>query len=340
MDTIRKALSHLTIGEPLVHENLTMFPLFGTGAGSRDYLTLDEALASGRARVTEVSPEGRVPDLLFVNEGDRPVLLLDGEELKGAKQNRILNLTILAPADKTITIPVACVEAGRWRWSSPRFESSPYALHSEARLFKHRRVSDSLGRSGQARTDQAALWREIAEKSFRLGTSSRSSALDGVYESHAQRIEAFVKELCARPGMCGAVFALGDEVRGCELFDHPEAAERLMPKIVRSYALDAIERTIPGARQDGEAAAAFLRQIAESRVQSFPSIGLGEDARIDGEALVGGALIVEGRLVHLSAYRVDRASPSAEEDADSQGLPPIGWRMFHLRRRSSRDNAA
>jgi hypothetical protein len=39
-----------------------------------------------------------VPQLLFINDAMRPVLLLDGEELVGAKQNRVLNLTVLAPA--------------------------------------------------------------------------------------------------------------------------------------------------------------------------------------------------------------------------------------------------
>jgi hypothetical protein len=67
-------------------------------------MTLDEALSSGRVRVTEVSREGSVPDLCLVNDADRPVLLLDGEELRGAKQNRVLNLTILAPARKTIVV--------------------------------------------------------------------------------------------------------------------------------------------------------------------------------------------------------------------------------------------
>ena len=65
------------------------------------------------ARVTKLSEGGSVQQLLFVNEGERPVLLLDGEELVGAKQNRILNLTILAPPKQRIVVPVSRVEAGR-----------------------------------------------------------------------------------------------------------------------------------------------------------------------------------------------------------------------------------
>lgn len=75
---------------------------------------LDAALTQGSGRVTEVSAGGHIPELRFVNYGDWPVLLLDGEKLIGAKQNRILNLTLLAPAHKTILILVSYVEVGHW----------------------------------------------------------------------------------------------------------------------------------------------------------------------------------------------------------------------------------
>ena len=100
MTVLETALTGLTLGTPVTHANLTLFPLLGGDAGEPAYLTLGEALAAGQARVTEVSEQGSVPELRFVNEAARPVLLLDGEELVGAKQNRIVNLSILVPADE------------------------------------------------------------------------------------------------------------------------------------------------------------------------------------------------------------------------------------------------
>jgi len=55
---------------------------------------------------------GSVPDLLVDNRGDVRVLFLEGEELIGAKQNRILNTSVLVPAHSKIKIPVSCVEPG------------------------------------------------------------------------------------------------------------------------------------------------------------------------------------------------------------------------------------
>ena len=113
MERIINTVNGIRVGEAKSFRNLTIFPLFGSGIKGGGYLTLDEALALKCSVVTEVSEGGSVPELKFVNSGDKPVFLLDGEELIGAKQNRILNLSILVPAGKTLIIPVSCVEAVR-----------------------------------------------------------------------------------------------------------------------------------------------------------------------------------------------------------------------------------
>ena len=107
MQIIQDTVAGLEFGAPVVHRQMAMFPLLNrkSDAGSRTYLTLDEALESATARVSEVSDGGSVPELLFKNLGDRPVLLVEGEELVGAKQNRTLNISILAPPGRETRIP-------------------------------------------------------------------------------------------------------------------------------------------------------------------------------------------------------------------------------------------
>ncbi len=65
-------------------------------------------MAQKCALITEVSASGSVPELRFVNSGEKRVFLLDGEQVVGAKQDRIFNVSIIAPAGKTIVIPVSC----------------------------------------------------------------------------------------------------------------------------------------------------------------------------------------------------------------------------------------
>jgi hypothetical protein len=74
------------------------------------YRTLDEALAAETLDITETSEGGSVPLLKLLNRGDDAVFLMAGEQLVGAKQNRILNTSILAAAHGDLTIPVSCVE--------------------------------------------------------------------------------------------------------------------------------------------------------------------------------------------------------------------------------------
>ena len=64
-------------------------------AGFFNYLLLDEVLAQGCIEIKEVSTQGTVPDLKVINTSPMMILILDGEELVGAKQNRIVNTTIL-----------------------------------------------------------------------------------------------------------------------------------------------------------------------------------------------------------------------------------------------------
>jgi hypothetical protein len=89
MNAITTFLDSLEAAEPVHAGGLTMVPLLARAEIEPAYLTLDQGLAGGTVRVQEVSEQGSVPELLFLNEGGRCVLVLDGEELIGAKQNRI-----------------------------------------------------------------------------------------------------------------------------------------------------------------------------------------------------------------------------------------------------------
>ena len=77
------------------HRNLTVFALLGTEVFDPDYLLLDTALEEGLVEIRELGPEGPVPELRLVNRAERPVLIVEGEELVGVEQNRVVNVTKL-----------------------------------------------------------------------------------------------------------------------------------------------------------------------------------------------------------------------------------------------------
>jgi hypothetical protein len=305
---IQQALSSVDVGSPLVHRNLAAFPLFGPSVSDPGYLTLDEALARGVIVISELTQAGSVPELKVVNQGDLAVLLVDGEELVGAKQNRVLNLTVLVPAGTTTVIPVSCVEAGRWAWRGEQFAASTRAHYARGRARKVEQVTDSLRHTGEALSDQGAVWDDISLKAAALGAPSATGAMADIYEHHGATVEEFVKALAAplAPGQSGVAFALDGQLAGVDLFDAPSTCERLLPKLVRSYALDAIEsRTKPntnGSPPEADPVRAFLGELAGAEAQAFPAVGEGEAVRLSARVVAGAALVARDRVVHVEGF--------------------------------------
>lgn len=88
-------ISKLEFGEPQRFNNMGVIPLLTPITHSPKYMTLKEALEKKLLTVTEVDLGGSVPELKVANKAEIPVLLLDGEELVGAKQNRVLRYVTL-----------------------------------------------------------------------------------------------------------------------------------------------------------------------------------------------------------------------------------------------------
>lgn len=334
MKMISEQLAAVTLGEPVVFRNLSMTPLLETAGIQPDYLTLDEALAMGAAKVTEVSGAGSVPDLRFENQGDLAVLLVDGEELVGAKQNRILNLSVLAPARTAITIPVSCVEAGRWSHVSPEFRSEERTYYAAGRARKAAQVTESLRESGSRRSRQGEVWNDIAMKAERLGSLSPTSAMASMYVDHGATLDQFVTGIPTAAGQAGAVFAINGQVRGLELFDFAETFRKLAPKLVRSYALDAIDEENSAAPVMASAVADLLQNCQRADAAVFPSLGEGEDVRLTGHGLAGGALVARDRVIHLCAFRVAESDPQRRGDATGR-LARASQRRRHFGGRQS-----
>ncbi|MCG3775344.1 MAG: hypothetical protein JW395_2176 [Nitrospira sp.] len=164
--------SRISFGSPQTFRNLAVVPLLDPSLPAAGWLTLDDALARGVTEITEVSEAGSVPQLRLLNRGDQAVFLLDGEELVGAKQNRILNLSILVPGKTNLEIPVSCVEQGRWSWRSGGFSSADRVIYAKLRRSNAEAVSESLASANNRRGDQGSVWNSIASKSLRRSVQS------------------------------------------------------------------------------------------------------------------------------------------------------------------------
>jgi hypothetical protein len=318
MQPIAEALSSVTLGAPARFRNLAVFPLLAPEERAPGYVLLDDALARKHARVTEVSESGRVSELLFVNEGEERVLLVDGEELVGARQNRILNVTILVGGKRELVIPVSCVEHGRWSYRQRHFDSAQRALFARARAKKMQHVTASLRRTGTYDGNQGEIWSDISEKAASMRVESATDAMADIFAQAHEQIEAYVGAFAPLPGQAGALFAIGGKIAGVELFDAAATFRRFMAKLLRSYAMDAIEDAADDtAPPVEEAVSRFLEDMKAAALQRFPALGEGEDLRLESATVAGGALAADGRVIHLCAFRVETApalGPGARTD--------------------------
>ena len=307
MQPIAAALSSVTLGEPAQFRSLTVIPLLAPEERIPGYVLLDDALARKLAHVTEVSESGSVPELLFVNDAEDRVLLIDGEELVGARQNRILNVSILVGGLQKVVIPVSCVEQGRWSYRSRHFESAERTLFASARAKKSQHVSASLRASGSRYANQAEIWSDISHKAASLHVHSETEAMSDIYEQRRGRIEDYVTAFAPQPRQAGAIFAIGGRITGLEFFDAAETFRKLMAKLVRSYAMDAIEQPAAESRPPvEEVVRRFLDDMQAAALQRFKALGEGEDLRIESATIAGGALAADDRIVHLCAFRVEK----------------------------------
>lgn len=168
-----------------------------------------------------------MPTLSVINGGDRAVLLLDGEELIGAKQNRVLNTTVLVAAYATIRIPVSCVEQRRWSYRTLRFDASDASLFASARAKKAARVTTSLREYGSHVSDQREIWSDVAAKIAGHQVSSPTGAMRDVYDRYADELAEARRVLAPRPGQVGALVALAGKWIGLDVLASPRLFERL-----------------------------------------------------------------------------------------------------------------
>jgi hypothetical protein len=285
---------------PIKRSNLTIFPVVTDRSyDTRNFLTLDEGLRSGevvvseagtlqpliRGRVRPVPGGAQVNRLVLVNNSSRPLILLAGEILTGGKQDRVVGKDrIVPPESDPIDLAVFCVEPERWIATKYDFGS-----------FRTQMAQPSVRRSAMADKDQAKVWSEVhASTQAMVAVASPQAARDiestssyaGVMsnEEVKQRVEAVaaplaqsyqevMRELRDRNAV-GVVVAVNEQIIWADLFASPALLEKYWPKLIRSYAAEALTRPTAPGHPDVRAAQAFLQDFEAQRetVESEPGV--------------------------------------------------------------------
>lgn len=302
---IKKYITSLDFGELQHFKNMAVIPLMTELNDSPKYLTLKQALDQHVLVIGEVSQEGRVPELKVNNKSDTPVLLLDGEELAGAKQNRVLNTTILLKENSETIIPVSCTEQRRWSYESKEFAESGTVMIPKMRKMKSQTVSDSLHESREYRSDQGTVWTSIDELSEQTGIHSRTAAMRDVYQAKEKELDEYLGTFTCLPRQKGLLTFIDEEIVGLDFISLDSAYALLHPKLVKSYGMEALMQKAPKkGKPSADKAKDFLKEAGRCKEKKYKSVGKGDDHRFEGKRLVGSALKFQKKVIHMAFFSI------------------------------------
>lgn len=306
--------SGLRFGDPQQSGPLTVVPVFHDGAAV-DYRLFAEAVAEGAVLVEEVG-DGSVPELRVVNHAGRPVLLLEGEVLGGLRQTRTLNTTVLVPARATLTIPVSCVEAGRWGAARSMAREEVHAS-PRVRASKNIGVQHEARRGAGYRSHQGEVWGAVDRDLSLHDVDSATASHSDVHRRRAGAIDGIAAPLRPAASQRGVLALAGGRPLALDIFDRPDTLAFLWRGLVGSYAADAL--VAPGGPGAGPGAAAGVDQVAALSggvASTHAAVGLGEVVFVSAPGAVVSALVVGSSLVHLAVLWASEAAGA--------GMPPEG----------------
>jgi hypothetical protein len=273
---------------PISRGNLTIFPVVADSTHETGkFLTLDEGVRSGEVVVSEAGSirplvrrrEGYIPSdgaevnrLVLVNNSARPLILLAGEIVTGGKQDRVVGKDrIVPPKSDPIDLAVFCVEPERWVATKSSFGS----FHSQM-------AQPSVRRSAMANKDQVKVWADVHSASESLGMAasapaaqemSKTSSYAGVMANDEVKLRVdsvavpleqsylgVMRELRERNAV-GVVVAVNGNMIWADIFASTPLLEKYWPKLIRSYAAEALTQSKSAKSPDAKEAQAFLEDF-------------------------------------------------------------------------------
>lgn len=291
----------IRVGDPLRHGPLTAFPLFGEEDSTATYRLSVDAVAEGTVVVEEVGADGLVAELEVENLDEVPVLFLEGEELVGAKQDRVVNTSILVAAGTRVRIPVTCVEQGRWAFRSQRMMHSGVHSPSMVRYALKSSVSLSLEEQRRPVSNQVEVWESVARLHAGHDVVSRTRAMSDTFERRAEEVERYRRALAYVPGAQGLAVAVQDRIVAIDRFDKADTCEKVWDRLLSGAVLDAL--LAPEDRSDitASAAEAIIEELWSGIWEPVETVGEGQEFRAVMGRCHASALAHEGVVLHESA---------------------------------------
>ena len=294
--TLNNWLNELRFGEQQQYKHITVMPITTDNSNKLKYKTLNQALESDYISVSELEGGATVPEIQIINKSDEYILIFDGEQLIGAKQNRIINKTILIEPHSKNVIPVSCTEEGRWYEKSYNFKKSKYNASSEIRktLKKNKYAQDEV-------------WNHVACLSRKSGIMSESGSLHDVSEEISSSTERFFDKIKKFDSQIGFILFANGEFLGLDIVGHPDLFDDLYENFLNGWLIEAlyiefIEKVEIKNLNLDKTIDSIFENICRSELIEDESYGVEESRKIKNKEFVGGFVYFKSNPLHLSIF--------------------------------------
>jgi hypothetical protein len=304
---------------PIRSGNLTVFPVVASKSyDTVEFLTLDEGLRSGDVVVTEAGQarglirhrprdpaimhpvrDAEVNRLVLVNNSKRPLLLLAGEIVTGGKQDRVIGKDrIVPPESDPVDLSVFCVEPGRWVAANGKYEFSgggaaggvvaSFGVRGSAMAAKNQQqVWDNVGKSKQAMATlvpapAAAEVNATTSYARVMDNKEVQKQVDAVAEPVRRNYESVIRQLRDKNAV-GVVVAVNGEIVWADIFASTQLLQKYWPKLVRSYATEAVVTRAKGGEASSKDAQKFLNELQGRHETAETEPGIYRQSEITGD---------------------------------------------------------
>jgi hypothetical protein len=257
--------------------------------------------------------------LVLVNNSKRPLLLLAGEIVTGGKQDRVIGKDRIVPAESDpVDLSVFCVEPGRWVATSQNFGTSGATYGggaSKGVVPGTMMAQPSVRAKAMGDRDQNQVWAEVRKQQQSMTVEVAASApaasaaeiqstssyarvmenkdvkekVDEIAAPIQHNYESLIKQLRDRKAV-GVVVAVNGRIIWSDIFASTELLEKYWPKLVRSYASEAVVTRAKGGEASLAQAEAFLADMEGRRETIESEPGVYRHTEVNGEGFKAFAL--------------------------------------------------
>jgi hypothetical protein len=299
------------VAAPASFKNLTVIPVTSNDYAATDqFITLDQGLQSGTVTITELGADGHtrnlrpgeqaddnaeVNKLSITNRSGKLLVLIAGEILSGGKQDRIVGSDrIVKPDNSPMPLDVFCVEHGRWS-GGPAFGQSrvaaagvgggsgsgvgPGAAGRPSDRAYMMMAAPSIRQGAEAKKSQSEVWAKVASTEESVNVVSSTGALVQAYEDKTvsrdlDQYEGALRAEVAGKNVVGVIVVINGRPLSADVFASAALFQSYWPKLLKSYALEAMSQDKTAKKEQDMAAAGLFLSRVEGRSSSEGQDGL------------------------------------------------------------------